>query len=86
MKKLKDALKKMSEQLRHIKDIRDELNILMSIARFQRKVQSTMTKSHTDGDLSSDYLLRDIEELVKSADQTQEAVCQPSTPSYYRVC
>ncbi|KAI6758608.1 hypothetical protein HG530_010848 [Fusarium avenaceum] len=101
MKDLKDALKTVAEQLRHIKDIRDELNILMSIARFQRKVQSTMnkvqmsqnhrsqsymTKSQPDEDLSSDYLLRDLKELDRFADQTQEAVCQPSTPSHDRIC
>lgn len=92
MKDLKDALKTVAEQLSHIKDIRDELNHLMSIARFQRKVQSTlnkiqmsqnhwsrsyMTKSQPDEDLSSDYLLRDLKELDRFADQTQEAVCQP---------
>ncbi|CAJ0546994.1 Ff.00g016210.m01.CDS01 [Fusarium sp. VM40] len=74
MEDLKNALKTVSEQLRHIKDIRDELNILMSIAKFQRKVQSTMTKSQPVEDLSSDYLLRDIKELDRFADQTQEAV------------
>lgn len=101
MKDLKDALKTVAEQLRHIKDIRDELNILMSIARFQHKVQSTMnkvqtsqnhrsqsymTKSQPDEDLSSDCLLRDLKELDRFADQTQEAVCQPSTPSHDRIC
>ncbi|KAJ4315375.1 hypothetical protein N0V84_008384 [Fusarium piperis] len=77
MEDLRTALTKVSEQLCHIKDIRDELNILMSIARFQRKVQSTMARSgpkSPDEDLSSDYLLRDIKELDKFAEQTQEAV------------
>ncbi|SPJ73361.1 uncharacterized protein FTOL_03091 [Fusarium torulosum] len=48
MESLKDTLKKMSEQLRHIKDIRDELNILMSIARFQRKVKTTLTLQESE--------------------------------------
>ncbi|KAL6352541.1 hypothetical protein LRP88_14311 [Fusarium phalaenopsidis] len=74
MKALRAALTTVSEQLCHIKDIRDELNILMSIARFQRKVQVTMAGKGTDEDLSSHYLLRDIKELDKFAEQTQEAV------------
>lgn len=75
MKDLRAALTMVSEQLCHIKDIRDELNILMSIARFQRKVQSTMAGTGADEDLSSYYLLRDLKELDKFAEQTQEAVC-----------
>jgi hypothetical protein len=58
MEKLNHVPKKMSEQLRHIKEIRDEFNIFMSIARIQRKYQPTMNKCHTDGDLFSDFLLR----------------------------
>ncbi|RMI94418.1 hypothetical protein CDV36_016473 [Fusarium kuroshium] len=71
---LQDGLKKVADQLCHIKDIRDELNILKSIATFQSKVQSTMAGNGANKDLSSDYLSRDIEELDKLAEQTQEAV------------
>ncbi|KAM6534117.1 hypothetical protein FALCPG4_007054 [Fusarium falciforme] len=74
MKALRAALTTVSEQLCHIKDIRDELNILMSIARFQRKVQVTIAGKGADEELSSHYLLRDIKELDKFAEQTQEAV------------
>ncbi|RSL93024.1 hypothetical protein CDV31_014904 [Fusarium ambrosium] len=74
MKDLWAALTTVSEQLCHIKDIRDELNILMSIARFQRKVQVTMDGKGAGEDLSSQYLLKDMKELDKFAEQTQEAV------------
>ncbi|RSL93591.1 hypothetical protein CEP52_013157 [Fusarium oligoseptatum] len=74
MNRLQDALHKVSVQLCQIKDIRDELNILKSIARFQRKVQSTMAGSKTKEELSSYYLLRDIDELDKVSNQTQEAI------------
>ncbi|KAI8723086.1 hypothetical protein NCS52_00163600 [Fusarium sp. LHS14.1] len=74
MKGLQKALKKVAKQLCDIKDIRDELNILKSIAAFQHKVQSTMAGNGAKEELSSYYLLRDIEELDRFADQTQEAV------------
>ncbi|RSL79740.1 hypothetical protein BHE90_001537 [Fusarium euwallaceae] len=74
MERLRDALKAESEQLWYIKDIRDELNILKSIAACQRKVQSTMAGIGTNEELSSDWLLRSIKELENFAEQTQEAV------------
>ncbi|KAL2691339.1 hypothetical protein Neosp_001723 [[Neocosmospora] mangrovei] len=74
MKDLQKELGKVAKQLGDIKDIRDELNILKSIAAFQHKVQSTMAGNGAKEELSSFYLMRDIEELDKFADQTQEAV------------
>ncbi|KAJ4149121.1 hypothetical protein NW754_000560 [Fusarium falciforme] len=73
-KALQNALEKVAKQLCDIKDIRDELNILKSIAAFQHKVQSNMAGNGAKEELSSYYLLRDIDELDKFADQTQEAV------------
>lgn len=75
MKDLHATLTNVSEQLRHIKDIRDELNILMSIATFQEKVQSAMAGGNTKEGLSSTHVFTDIKELSKFASQTQEAVC-----------
>lgn len=74
MKVLQDKLEEVAKLLRQIKDIRDELNILKSIAAFQHKVQSTMPRSVAKEELSSYYLLTNIEELEKFADKTQEAV------------
>lgn len=74
MEGLQDALNTVAVQLCQIKDIRDELNILKSIAKFQRKVQSTMAGSGAKEELSSYYLLRDLDELDKFSNQTQEAV------------
>ncbi|KAJ4226298.1 hypothetical protein NW759_004884 [Fusarium solani] len=74
MEGLQDALNTVAVQLCQIKDIRDELNILKSIAKFQRKVQSTMAGSGAKEEFSSYYLLRDLDELDKFSNQTQEAV------------
>lgn len=56
-----------------IKDIRDELNILKTVATFQRKVQYPMAGASANGDLETDYILGDITEMDRFAEQTQEA-------------
>lgn len=75
MERLQKGLEVVDDHLCDIKDIRDELNILASIATFQHKVQSSMAQNRADEDLSSVYLSRDINKLDKLAEQTQESVC-----------
>lgn len=79
---LKKTLESVAKQLCNIKDIRDELNILKTVATWQNKVQSTMAKKKigeedskaTKTELLAEYILTDIEELGEIAMQVQEAV------------
>ncbi|KAF4490740.1 hypothetical protein CGGC5_v002443 [Colletotrichum fructicola Nara gc5] len=71
---LSSTLGKVARQLCDIKDIRDELNILKTVATFQRKVQYQMAGPSANGDLETDYILSDIREMDRFAEQTQEAV------------
>ncbi|KAJ3536507.1 hypothetical protein NM208_g5691 [Fusarium decemcellulare] len=81
---LKEATEKAAKLLFKIKDVRDELNILKTIARSQQKVQFGMagkklkptchTCHNLDNDLTAQYILGDLNELDKAAAQTQEAL------------
>ncbi|KAJ0310680.1 hypothetical protein Brms1b_008633 [Colletotrichum noveboracense] len=71
---LSSTLGKVARQLCDIKDIRDELNILKTVATFQRKVQYQMAGPCANGDFETDYILGDIREMDRFAEQTQEAV------------
>ncbi|KAI8182787.1 hypothetical protein K4K51_000610 [Colletotrichum sp. SAR 10_75] len=71
---LSSTLGKVARQLCDIKDIRDELNILKTVATFQRKVQYQMGGPSANGDFETDYILGDIREMDRFAEQTQEAV------------
>ncbi|RSL54692.1 hypothetical protein CEP54_009739 [Fusarium duplospermum] len=73
MKDIQTALSTVAKQLYYVRDVRDELNILMSIARFQCKVQSNMAGSSPKEDLSSDYVLENIKTLVQAAFTLQES-------------
>ena len=58
-----------------IKDIRDELNILKSIANYQDIVQRKLLgKTSTDSDLAAKYIVNDIIEMDKLAKRIQLAV------------
>lgn len=74
-------MKKTAKHLYNIKDVRDELNILKTIAEFQQEVQSSMARDDPDAarnnELTAEYILKDIKELDKSAGQTQAAVSWP---------
>lgn len=84
---LQDATQQAAKLLFEIKDVRDELNIIKTVAQFQRKVQSAM-KRHDNydtctaqqnpkgavEDLTADYVCNDIIELDKVAEQIQESV------------
>ncbi|KAL3595568.1 hypothetical protein FPOAC2_09911 [Fusarium poae] len=76
-----------AEYLFKIKDIRDELNILKTIAKSQHKVQSGLTRgktgqtchnchigSNSGPDINAQYVLSDILELDQAASQAQEAL------------
>ncbi|KAH9240602.1 hypothetical protein K456DRAFT_1719835 [Colletotrichum gloeosporioides 23] len=71
---LSSTLGKVARQLCDIKDIRDDLNILKTVATFQRKVQYQMAGPCANGDFETDYILGDIREMDRFAEQTQEAV------------
>jgi hypothetical protein len=58
-----------------IKDVRDELNILKSSARFQKKVQRDLARDYVyDTNHSADYVENDITEMDSVADRIQSAV------------
>lgn len=74
-------MKKAAQLLFEIKDVRDELNILRTIAEFQRKVQSRMngreltaTSPILDEDLTAVYVRNDIDEMDKLAGRIKDAV------------
>ncbi|KAF5974783.1 ankyrin unc44 [Fusarium coicis] len=60
-----------------IKDVRDELNILKSVSRFQKIVQRSLTsnlgRELQDEELSADYVENDISEMDTIADRIQSA-------------
>lgn len=62
-----------------IKDVRDELNILKSIANYQRIVQNQLfDKRWVTLDLAASYMVSDLEELDKLAGRIETAVRQLS--------
>lgn len=61
--------------LSSVKDIRDELNILRTIADFQLTVQSGLAADNSTNDnLISQYVLNDIKELDNVTKRIQEGV------------
>ncbi|KAH7153350.1 hypothetical protein EDB81DRAFT_946222 [Dactylonectria macrodidyma] len=81
IEKLQKATKDASQLLSDIKDVRDELNILKTIAASQRKVQSSMagkgvnaTSDNLDENSTAKYVLDDIQELEKAAGRIQDAL------------
>lgn len=58
-----------------IKDIRDELNILKSIAGYQKIVQAKVfEETSLASDLSATYILNDLDEMDKLAERIQSSV------------
>ncbi|KAK1716731.1 uncharacterized protein BDZ83DRAFT_734000 [Colletotrichum acutatum] len=58
-----------------IKDVRDELNILKSVAQYQEIVQKGMKDSPVnDGELSAAYVVNNIKEMDIVADRIQSAI------------
>ncbi|KAI8173115.1 hypothetical protein KHU50_004826 [Colletotrichum sp. SAR 10_65] len=84
---VQEATRKAAALLFEIKDVRDELNILKTIAEYQRKVQSSMdghasnsgsapnpASTAVDEDLSGRYVKNDVEELDRLARKTEDAL------------
>ncbi|UQC90706.1 uncharacterized protein CLUP02_16236 [Colletotrichum lupini] len=76
-----EADKKAAQLLFEIKDVRDELNILRTVAEFQRKVQSRMDgrepnaiSTVLDADLTAAYVRNDIDEMDKLAGRIRDAL------------
>ncbi|KAK1496695.1 hypothetical protein CCUS01_13274 [Colletotrichum cuscutae] len=58
-----------------IKDVRDELNILKSVAQYQEIVQTRLAANPVkDGELSAAYVVKNIKELDIVADRIQSAI------------
>ncbi|RFN54930.1 ankyrin repeat protein [Fusarium flagelliforme] len=74
MEELDRALGEGASQLHRIKDVRDELNILKTIARYQLIVRSKMAgETRRREDLIATYVLVDIIELDNNANQLHDA-------------
>lgn len=78
------SILKAAIQLQHIKDIRDELNMLKSIVTQQKKAwddllaeESNNVDARTSSNTRSpaDYTITNIEEMDKAASRIQESVC-----------
>lgn len=80
---MKESIQRATELSKKAKDVRDELNILRTIARFQLTVQRRLaaTSATKNEDLTAQYNLDDINELDKLASRIQENVrVDPSLP------
>ncbi|KAK7706280.1 hypothetical protein SLS64_007619 [Diaporthe eres] len=89
---IRSAIKNAKKLYCDIKDVRDELNILKSVAQYQRDVQRVVAregardanlsaasiKEMKESDLPADYIVNDIEEMDIVADRIQSAVSFPS--------
>ncbi|RBA22490.1 hypothetical protein FPRO05_00837 [Fusarium proliferatum] len=70
-----EAIDKEKSLYGDIKDVRDELNILKSVAQFQQIVQRGLAGKKVDESrLSSTYVVKDLEELDSIADRIQSAI------------
>lgn len=58
-----------------IKDIRDELSIIKSVAQYQRTVQDQIASNHgTVSNLTANYISNDVREMDNVAIRIQGAV------------
>ncbi|KAG5760665.1 hypothetical protein H9Q72_011228 [Fusarium xylarioides] len=72
---IRDAIRKTESLFCHIKDVRDELNILRSAARYQENVQKGLTLGEAQtSELLSKSVLNDIREMEVVAERIQLAV------------
>lgn len=72
-----DNIKTAEELCCEIKDIRDELNIIQSVAQHQKTVGEGLTAGSPDVDLAAAYIVKDIKEMDNSAERIQLAVGLP---------
>ncbi|KAG5811660.1 hypothetical protein H9Q74_004545 [Fusarium xylarioides] len=69
------AIKKAKDLYCDIKDIRDELNILKSVAQYQQIVQRGLASKEVDESrFSSTYVVKDLRELDSIAERIQLAI------------
>ncbi|KAK7750798.1 hypothetical protein SLS62_007197 [Diatrype stigma] len=69
---MKESIRRATQLSKKAKDVRDELNILRTIASFQLAVQSRLANNAMKKeDLTAQYNLNDINELDKLASRIQ---------------
>ncbi|RFN47991.1 1-alkyl-2-acetylglycerophosphocholine esterase [Fusarium flagelliforme] len=71
---MRKSIEKAKKLFCDIKDVRDELNILKSAARFQRVVQRNLARGKRNLDISADYVENDIREMDEVASRIQSAL------------
>ncbi|KAM0264853.1 hypothetical protein ACHAPA_008102 [Fusarium lateritium] len=72
--KMRESIKLAEKLVADINDVRDELNILKSAARFQKKVQIDLAGNNAKStNLSADYVENDIKEMDDVAERIQSA-------------
>lgn len=81
------ATRKAANLLFQIKDVRDELHILKTVADYQEKVQTSLDEAiHSasnaafEENMKAKYVRNDIDELDRLARNIQEAVSEEPTP------
>ncbi|KAF4949398.1 hypothetical protein FSARC_13488 [Fusarium sarcochroum] len=73
--RIEKAISDAAELSYEIRDIRDELQILQTIAKYQRTVQKSLkNENSTDTGLWEGYILSDIQDMTKTADRIQSGV------------
>ncbi|KAM0221246.1 hypothetical protein ACHAQD_005600 [Fusarium lateritium] len=73
--KMRESIKLAEKLVADINDVRDELNILKSAARFQKKVQIDLAGNNAKStNLSADYVENDIKEMDDVAERIQSAL------------
>ena len=80
---MRESIEKAKKLFCDIKDVRDELNILKSAARFQRVVQRNLARGKRNLDISAEYVENDIREMDEVASRIQSAV---SSTKFYMEC
>lgn len=76
------SLGKAADQLLKVKDIRDELNMLKSVVKQQKKAWDELISGNPENIHSpADYTIEHIEEMEKAAFRIQEAVSDIMTCS-----
>lgn len=78
-KRIRDSISGATHLYGEIKDVRDELNILKSIANYQSIVQNKLFgKRSITLDLAASYMVSDLEEMDKLAGRIETAVRHPT--------
>ncbi|KAJ4243835.1 hypothetical protein NW762_014713 [Fusarium torreyae] len=73
--RIEKAIKRAADLSYEIRDIRDELQILQTIAKYQRIVQKNLkNESSVESGLWEGYILSDIQDMTKTADRIQSGV------------